>query len=80
MNRIYNIKQSMRLQYNDVANYTILEVCMFTHIRGYTSVKDDGVVTRGTMAWLVWRCLNGGRECSGTVELNHSLMDRAANL
>lgn len=43
------------------------------------SVNGDGVATRGSMARLVWRCLNG-RECSGTVELNHSLMDRAANL
>lgn len=80
MSKIYNMRQSPRLLYNDVANYTISDqVYTFIYKVG-TSVKGDGVVTRGTMAWLVWRCLNGGRECSGTVELNHSLMDRAANL
>lgn len=79
MNKIYNMKQNMRL-YNDIANYTSSnQICMLVY-GVYTNVKDDCVMTRGTIAWLVWHCLNGSRECSGTVELNHSLMDRAANL
>lgn len=60
-------------------NYMVSRICTFIYeIRA--SVDGDGVATRGSMVWLVWHCLNGGRECSGTVELNHSLMDRAANL
>lgn len=74
------MRQGVRLLYNDVANFWMRnQACTFIY-KNCTSVKGDGVVTRGSMAWLVWRCLNGGRECSGTVELNHSLMDRAANL
>lgn len=61
-------------------NYTVSDqVCTFIY-EICAGVDGDGVATRGSMVWLVWRCLNDGRECSGTVELNHSLMDRAANL
>jgi len=45
MNRIYNMKQNMRL-YNDIANnYTSSnQICMLVY-RVCTSVKDDGVMT-----------------------------------
>lgn len=63
------------------SNHTVQDqIYTFIHKVRAGVDDDDGMAMRGSTAWLVWCCLNGGRECSGTVELNHSLMDRAANL